>query len=91
MAASGGGGGATTLNLSGDSRASKDAALRTLAEIAGFFRRTEPHSPVPYLLDRAVAWANMPLEQWLVEVVRDEGAMSLIRDRAGMVQPDMGY
>lgn len=91
VAASGGGGGATTLNLSGDSRASKDAALRTLAEIAGFFRRTEPHSPVPYLLDRAVAWANMPLEQWLVEVVRDEGAMSLIRDRAGMVQPDMGY
>lgn len=96
VVASGGGqaaasGGGVALNLSGDSRVSKEAALRTLAEISAFFRRTEPQSPVPYMLDRAVAWANMPLDQWLMEVVRDEGTVSMIRDRTGMARPDASY
>lgn len=81
MAASSAGG---ALDLNASSLASKDAALRTLGEIAGFFRRTEPHSPVAYLLERAVAWANMPLEQWLEEVVRDQSTLSSIRERVGL-------
>jgi len=58
--------------------------LRALGDIAGYFRRTEPHSPVAYLLERAVAWANMPLEQWLAEVVRDDTTLSSIRERVGL-------
>lgn len=82
----GGNGGAPAgaLELGGGSLASKEAALRALNDIAGFFRRTEPHSPVAYLLDRAVTWANMPLEQWLAEVIRDEGTLSSIRERVGL-------
>ena len=72
------------LELSAGSLASKDAALRALSEIAGFFRRTEPHNPVAYLLDRAVMWANMPLEEWLAEVVRDQSTLSSIRERVGL-------
>nr|HQE08738.1 type VI secretion system protein TssA [Thermomonas sp.] len=64
--------------------ASKESALRALGDIAGYFRRTEPHSPVAYLLERAVAWANMPLEQWLAEVVRDDTTLSSIRERVGL-------
>jgi type VI secretion system protein ImpA len=82
IAASGGGG--VALDLNAGSLASKDAALRALGEIAGFFRRTEPHSPVAYLLDRAVYWANMPLEQFLAEIIRDEGTLSSIRERVGL-------
>ena len=67
-----------------DSLASKEAALRALGEIAGFFRRTEPHSPVAYLLERAVLWANMPLEQFLAELIRDESTLSSIRERIGL-------
>ncbi len=78
----GSGGGA--LDLSDGSLASKAAALRAIGEIAGFFRRTEPHNPVAYLLDRAVYWANMPLEEWLAEVVRDEGTLASIRERVGL-------
>ena len=78
------GGGGAALDLSAGSLASKEAALRALAEIAGFFRRTEPHSPVAYLLDRAVLWANMPLEQFLAEIIRDEGTLSAIRERVGL-------
>jgi type VI secretion system protein ImpA len=55
-----------------------------LGEIAGFFRRTEPHSPVAYLLDRAVYWADMPLEQFLAELIRDESTLSSIRERVGL-------
>ncbi len=77
-------GGGVSLDLNSGSLASKDAALRALGEIAGFFRRTEPHSPVAYLLDRAVYWANMPLEQFLAEIIRDEGALSSIRERVGL-------
>ncbi len=82
--ASGTAGQAVALNLQGNSLASKEAALRALTDIAGFFRRTEPHSPVAYLLDRAVAWANMPLEEWLAEVVRDDSTLSSIRERVGL-------
>lgn len=76
--------GSAALDLSASSVASKQAALRTISEIAGFFRRTEPHNPVAYLLDRAVYWADMPLDQWLAEVVRDEGTLSSIRERVGL-------
>ena len=82
VASAGGGGGA--LNLGAINLASKESALRALGDIAGYFRRTEPHSPVAYLLERAVTWANMPLEQWLAEVVRDDTTLSSIRERVGL-------
>ncbi len=77
-------GAGVALDLGGGSLASKEAALRALSEIAGFFRRTEPHSPVAYLLERAVNWANMPLEQFLAELIRDESTLSSIRERVGL-------
>lgn len=77
-------GAGVALDLGGGSLASKEAALRALGEIAGFFRRTEPHSPVAYLLERAVLWANMPLEQFLAELIRDESTLSSIRERVGL-------
>lgn len=80
----GGGGGGASLDLGAGSLASKDAALRALNDIAAFFRRTEPHSPVAYLLERAVYWANMPLEQFLAEIIRDENTLSSIRERVGL-------
>lgn len=66
------------------SLAKKQDALRQLQEIAEFFRCNEPHSPVAYLLDRAVAWADMPLDQWLGEVIEDEGILGRIRERIGV-------
>ncbi|RZA19870.1 MAG: type VI secretion system protein TssA [Lysobacteraceae bacterium] len=77
-------GGGAALDLNAGTLASKDAALKALNDIAAFFRRTEPHSPVAFLLDRAVAWAHMPLDQWLAEVIRDEGTLSSIRERVGL-------
>lgn len=48
---------------------SREAAFKQLLEIAQFFRKTEPHSPVSYLLEKAVKWGNMPLEELIVELI----------------------
>lgn len=58
-------------------------ALSRLSEVAAFFQRTEPHSPVAYLIQRAVKWGNMPLDSWLSEVVKDENVLSHIRETLG--------
>ena len=38
-------------------------------QVADFFRRTEPHSPIPYLLEQAVRWGKMPLAELLNELL----------------------
>jgi type VI secretion system protein ImpA len=63
---------------------SRQDALKRLSEVADFFRQTEPHSPVSYLVQRAVKWGNMPLETWLQEVVKDESVLSQIRETLGV-------
>ncbi|WP_347555620.1 type VI secretion system protein TssA [Robbsia sp. KACC 23696] len=50
-------------------------AYRALAEIAAFLRQAEPHSPVPYLIEKAVGWENAPLDQIMGEVFRSDAAM----------------
>lgn len=76
--------GGAMLDLSSNSAASKEAALRAISDIAAFFRRTEPHNPVAFMLEKAVVWANTPLDAWLSEVVRDSAVLSSIRDRVGI-------
>jgi len=49
----------------------REDALRVLAEISIYFKKSEPHSPIFYLLDRAVKWGNMPLDQWLQEMINE--------------------
>jgi type VI secretion system protein ImpA len=64
--------------------ASRDDAFRRLREAADFLRRTEPHSPVPYLVDRAVSWGEMPFRDVLRDVLKDEKAFKNILETLGM-------
>ena len=64
-------------------------ALRRLAGVADFFRRTEPHSPVSYLVQRAILWGEMPLESWLQEVINNEDVLGRVRETLGLKQPKM--
>ena len=71
---------------------SRRDALARLAEIAGFFQATEPHSPVSYLVQRAVKWGNMPLDSWLQEVIKDESVLYSLRETLGVTgQQGEGY
>lgn len=62
----------------------RNDALKRLAAIAAFFQKTEPHSPVSYLVTRAVKWGNMPLEQWLQEVVKDQTVLFQLKETLGV-------
>ena len=44
-------------------------AYQRLIEAADYLMRTEPHSPTPYLVKRAVAWGRMSLTELLSEIV----------------------
>lgn len=60
--------------------ASRQEALMQLRRVADFFRRTEPHSPVAYLADKAARWGNMPLHVWLKTVLKDSQALEQLED-----------
>lgn len=62
---------------------SREQALRQLRDVAEFFRRTEPHSPVAYLAEKAANWGEMPLHVWLKAVLKEEGALSRFEDLLG--------
>jgi type VI secretion system protein ImpA len=59
-------------------------ALRQLAEVAQYFQRTEPHSPVAYLIQRAIKWGHMPLELWLEEVIKDSNVLGHLKETLGI-------
>ncbi|HVE08597.1 MAG TPA: type VI secretion system protein TssA [Paraburkholderia sp.] len=48
---------------------SRDDAYRQLAMIADYLMRYEPHSPVPYMIERALEWGGKPLPQLLKELM----------------------
>jgi type VI secretion system protein ImpA len=85
-AAEGGGGRASAGgNISG-----RQEALKRLAEIASFFKKTEPHSPVSYLVQKAVRWGEMPLDTWLQDVIKDQSVLGQLQETLGVVRDGDG-
>ena len=66
---------------------SRQDALRRLEQVAEYFRKMEPHSPVAYLVERAARWGQMSLESWLNEVIKEPGALEQLRDTLGLKSP----
>jgi type VI secretion system protein ImpA len=54
---------------------SRAEAYQRLAEAADYLLRTEPHSPTPYLVRRAVEWGSMSLQEVLQQLVRNDAEM----------------
>ena len=67
--------------------ASREDALRVLGEIANFFRRTEPHSPISYTLDEAVRRGRLTWPELLQEVVADINTRNGILNMLGIRPP----
>lgn len=68
---------------SGPIRSRQDALTR-LAQVADYFRRTEPHSPVSYIVQRAIAWGQMPLDAWLADVIKEPSMLASIKETLGL-------
>jgi type VI secretion system ImpA family protein len=55
---------------------SREEAYRALEAVARFLEQTEPHSPVPLLVRRAIIWGRMPLAALLQELMRDQNLLN---------------
>ncbi|MFO0762728.1 MAG: type VI secretion system protein TssA [Byssovorax sp.] len=82
----GGGGQALPASPTGPTGPIKNRAeaYRKLSEAADFLLRTEPHSPVPYLVKRAISWGNMSLGELLYEFVGSPDDLVSIQRLLGM-------
>ena len=63
---------------------SREDAFRKLIEISAFFRKTEPHSPISYILERAVKWGDLPLEDLIRELIPDNSARDFYGSLTGI-------
>ena len=68
-------------------------AFKTLQAVAEFFKRTEPHSPIGFTIERVVRWGDMSLPQLLEELVPDPQAKDYYEKLVGILPPahDMGH
>lgn len=66
---------------------SRADALRALATIAAFFRRTEPLSPLAYTLEEVVRRAGMTWPQLLEEIIPDPNARAAVLNSLGIRPP----
>lgn len=69
---------------SGDHQNNRKHALKLLAQIQEYFATNEPHSPVTALLGRAIDWADMPLDQWLAHIIKDDSQLAALSDMIGI-------
>lgn len=64
---------------------SRDTAYRQLGTIAAFLRETEPHSPVPAVLDQLAGWGRLSLVD-IDAALQDTGSnMSLLLQLLGFI------
>lgn len=78
---------AGTAGTSVDAIQTREDAFRVISRVADFFRRTEPHTPISYALDRIVRWGRMPLPQLLREIISDESSVDQMFRLVGIDRP----
>lgn len=75
----------TQVAISSDQIATRDQAFHELRKISDYFKLTEPHSPVSFLLERAIRWGYMSLPELMQEMTgNNSGVMQHINHLTGM-------
>ncbi|SON52132.1 ImpA family type VI secretion system protein [Vibrio tapetis] len=73
----------TTTSINGIQN--RDHAFQQVRRIADYFQQTEPHSPVTFLLERAIRWGYLSLPELMQEMVGSEQkALNQINQVSGM-------
>jgi type VI secretion system protein ImpA len=67
--------------------AGREQALRQLGEIASWFKRTEPNSPIAYTLDEAVRRGRMSWPELVEELIPDETTRHALLTSLGIKPP----
>ncbi len=68
--------------------ATREDALASLTEIADYFRRTEPQSPLAYTIEEAIRRGRMTWPELVAELVRDDNVRTDILTRLGIKTGD---
>ena len=76
----------------------RDLAFHLLREVSDYFRQSEPHSPVSFLLEKAIRWGYLSLPELLQEMMTEQDGdnVSKIFNAAGLnhleqvLLPDVG-
>ena len=63
---------------------SREVAFHQLHLISEFFKKTEPHSPISYILSKAVKWGNMPLNELIGELIPDTASREYYSSLTGV-------
>jgi type VI secretion system protein ImpA len=80
----GGGGGDDSGGAGGRAGGSRDQMYRQLEQIAAGLRRLEPHSPVPYLIERCVRMGALPFPELMKEVLGQQAVLDEINKLLGL-------
>lgn len=70
--------GGASLSTGGNAIASREAAIRQLDKVIGWFETNEPSSPIPFLLRRAQRCVGMTFFQLIEELANDRAQAELI-------------
>lgn len=62
----------------------REQAIKLLQEVADYFQINEPHSPVSYMLEKTIKWSNMPLHEWLAQVIKNDHPLESVQELLGM-------
>ncbi|HEX7760607.1 MAG TPA: type VI secretion system protein TssA [Caulobacteraceae bacterium] len=68
----------------------REDALRTLLQLAEYFRTTEPQSPVSTILEETVRRARMSFADLLAELMPDQTQWRTVLTNVGIKPPDAG-
>ncbi|NOH85826.1 type VI secretion protein [Vibrio sp. 03-59-1] len=55
----------------------RDLAFHQLRELSDYFRQSEPHSPVSFLLEKAIRWGYLSLPELMKEMMEEQDGTSL--------------
>ncbi|CAB1221464.1 type VI secretion system protein TssA [Acinetobacter bouvetii] len=64
--------------------ANREQAIHVLQEIAHYFQANEPHSPVSYMLQKTIKWSQLPLHEWLTQVIKNENPLETVHELLGV-------
>lgn len=78
---------ASEATIEAQSPLTRTEAYRQLAEIADFLLRTEPHSPTPYLIQRAASWGELPLPALVQQLSQSGSDVATLFDALGLLKP----
>ena len=62
----------------------REQAMKVLQEISDYFQANEPHSPVSYMLQKTIKWSQMPLHEWLGQVIKNDNPLESVQELLGV-------